>query len=160
MDEPDAMHKIASITLADSAIIRRTPEVEHERAVAISDLLAANRFAPAQLPEGPYGVHLSIQENRLVMDVHRTEDEAQAIRIPVPLTPFRGVIKDYFLMCESYYSALKSPNPGKIEAIDMGRRGMHNDGAEMLQELLEDKITMDHATARRLFTLLCVLHIK
>jgi uncharacterized protein (UPF0262 family) len=109
---------------------------------------------------GPYNVHLSIEEGRLVFDIRSSTSDKKS-KVVLSVAPLRGVIRDYFLICESYYEALKANNtPHKLEAIDMGRRGMHNEGAEKLVELLEGKITVDFPTARRLFTLICVLHIK
>ena len=151
--------RITEITLDDSSVVRRSPEVEHERAVAIYDLLEENSFYPIGDFSGPYHLHLSISENRLLWDI-RTEDEQSLGIVTLPLLPFRRVIKDYFAVCETYYEAIKTASPAKIEAIDMGRRGLHNDGSELLRERLEGKIEIDFDTARRLFTLICVLHIR
>lgn len=153
------MERIAKITLDESSIGHRTMEVEHERSVAIADLLGDNVFEPAQMKSGPYDVHLSIQEGRLVFDITSTQNQGKS-KVALSVQPLRGIIRDYFLICESYYQALKASSPSKLEAIDMGRRGMHNEGSEILQGMLEGKITLDHRTARRLFTLICVLHIK
>ena len=151
--------RIVDITLDEQSVARRTPEVEHERAVALFDLLEENDFALAGGEAGPYKLHLGIFENRLVFAVHSTDD--QKLRdIVLSLTPFRKVVKDYFLVCESYYAAIKKLGPSQIEALDMGRRGLHNEGAELLQERLKGKIDVDTDTARRLFTLICALHIK
>ncbi len=151
--------RIASIVLDEASVVRRTPEIEHERKVAIFDLLQDNTFAPNGSDGGPYSLHLSIEENRLVFDI-RNEAEDPHGKVILSLTPFRKIIKDYFLICESYYEAIRSASPSKIESIDMGRRGLHNEGAELLSARLEGKIAMDHDTARRLFTLICVLHMK
>lgn len=151
--------RLADITLDDSAVIRRSPEVEHERAVAIYDLLEDNVFRPIGDYDGPYKLHLSISENRLLLEI-RSEDAATLGTVALPLLPFRRVIRDYFAVCETYYEAIKVASPAKIEAIDMGRRGLHNEGSELLQERLDGKIEIDFDTARRLFTLICVLHIK
>lgn len=153
-------HRISRILLDESAIIRRAPEIEHERAVAIADLQADNYFAPVGAEDGPYEVELSIRDNRLDIAYKAEGDGKEAAHIKVPISAFRRVIKDYFMICESYYAALNSSTPGRIEAIDMGRRGVHNEGAEILKDILEDKVEMNQDTARRLFTLICVLHIK
>jgi uncharacterized protein (UPF0262 family) len=151
--------RIVDITLDEQSVARRTAEVEHERAVALFDLLEENDFALVGGEAGPYKLHLGIFENRLVFGVHSAAD--QKLRdIVLSLTPFRKVVKDYFLVCESYYAAIKKLGPSQIEALDMGRRGLHNEGAELLQERLKGKIDIDSDTARRLFTLICALHIK
>jgi uncharacterized protein (UPF0262 family) len=154
-----ADRRIVKITLDERTVVRRNPDVEHERAVAIYDLLEENSFAPAGGYAGPFHLHLAIEESRLVLDLRSTEDEPLE-RIMLPLAPFRGIVKDYFLICESYYNAIRRATPSQIEAIDMGRRGLHNEGSELLRERLADKATIDLGTARRLFTLLCVLHIR
>jgi uncharacterized protein (UPF0262 family) len=151
--------RIAKLTLDERTVVRRNADVEHERAVAIFDLLEENSFAPVAGYPGPFHVALSIEENRLALDL-RSTDEAPLERILLPLTPFRSIVKDYFLICESYYSAIKRASAQQIEAIDMGRRGLHNEGSEVLRERLAEKVAVDHNTARRLFTLLCVLHIR
>ncbi len=151
--------RLINITLDDNSVVRRSAEVEHERAVAIYDLLEENFFYPIGDFSGPYHLHLSISENRLLWDI-RTEQEQSLGVVTLPLLPFRRVIKDYFAVCETYYEAIKTASPAKIEAIDMGRRGLHNDGSELLRERLEGKIEIDFDTARRLFTLICVLHIR
>lgn len=156
---PGSSQKLTDITLDDSSVVRRSPEVEHERAVAIYDLLEENSFFPVGDFSGPYHLHLSIAENRLLWDI-RTEQQESLGVVTLPLTPFRRVIKDYFTVCETYYDAIKTASPAKIESIDMGRRGLHNDGSELLRERLEGKIEIDFQTARRLFTLICVLHIR
>lgn len=151
--------RIATITLDESSIRHRTPEVEHERAVAITDLLHDNQFEALCLQCGPYDVHLRIEEGRLVFDISAVET-AKTAKLVLPMQPLRSTVRDYFLICESYYEALKAASPGKIEAIDMGRRGVHNEGSEILQGMLNGRIKTDFATCRRLFTLICVLHIK
>ena len=148
------------ITLDEGSIIRRTPEVDHERAVAIADLIEHNNFAPTGMNCGPYRAHLSILENRLLIDISPEQKTLAAMKVVLPMQPFRSVIKDYFMICESYFEAIKTASPSKIEAIDMGRRGLHNEGSETLKSLLKDKIVIDFETSRRLFTLICVLHIK
>ena len=163
-DVPSAMpegeaYRIIDLVLDERSVVRRSPDVEHERKVAIFDLLAENRFAPVGSDGGPYVLHLAIEENRLVFDISLDGDEPHG-KVLLSLTPFRKIIKDYFLICESYYDAIKTAAPSQIEAIDMGRRGLHNEGSETLKERLSGKIEMDFDTARRLFTLICVLHIK
>ncbi|MPZ10501.1 MAG: UPF0262 family protein [Kiloniellaceae bacterium] len=159
--EKDALptERLSNITLDDSAVIRRSPEVEHERAVAIYDLLEDNAFRPLGDYAGPYHLHLSITENRLQMEI-RDESGGALDTVALPLLPFRRVIRDYFAVCESYYEAIKTASPARIEAIDMGRRGLHDEGSELLRERLDGKIEIDFQTARRLFTLICVLHIR
>jgi uncharacterized protein (UPF0262 family) len=141
----------------DESIGRSTPDVEHERAVAIFDLIEENRFCPVGDDGGPYRLKLSLAESRLVFAVSR-EDGAAVVTHILSLTPFRRIVKDYYLICESYYDAIRSSTPSHIEAIDMGRRGLHNEGSQTLLDRLSGKIDIDFDTARRLFTLVCVLH--
>jgi len=150
--------RIIDIELDERSILRRNPDIEHERRVAIFDLLEGNRFDVAGL-EGPFRVKLRVEENRLAIDLH---DEAGAPldTIRMGLGRFRRPIRDYFAICDSYFKAVRSDHPRGIEAIDMARRGLHNEGAELLQDCLDGKVAMDFDTARRLFTLICVLHIK
>ncbi len=155
----DAAHRLVAVTLDDESIGRSGPDAEHERAVAIYDLLEQNTFAPVGHQGGPYTLQLSITENRLVFDV-RLKDGTPVVAHLFSLTPFRRLVKDYFMICESYYSAIRTSTPSQIEAIDMGRRGLHNEGSELLIERLKEKIELDFDTARRLFTLICVLHWK
>jgi uncharacterized protein (UPF0262 family) len=152
-------HRISRIDLDERSVLRRNPDVEHERAVAIFDLLEENHFAPAGLPDGPYHLRLGIEDNRLILDI-RDEASAPLSRIPLALSSFRTVVKDYFTVCESYYSAIKRASPTQIEALDMGRRALHNEGSELLRQRLDAKVELDLNTARRLFTLICVLHIR
>ena len=160
-EAPEARRRIVNIVLDERTVVRRSPDVEHERAVAIFDLLEENYFALKTPPgaEGPYNVYLSIQENRLILDV-RDASDGELGRVPLSLLPFRRIVKDYFTICESYFAAIKTAPPSQIEAIDMGRRGLHNEGSEQLRDALADQIEIDFDTARRLFTLICVLHIK
>lgn len=151
--------RIARVTLDERSVVRRSPEVEHERAVAIYDLIEDNSFCLVEGPGGPYDLSLGIEDNRLVLDIGNQSAEPLAKHI-LSLTPFRRIVKDYFTVCESYYEAIKRSSPSQIEAIDMGRRGLHNEGAELLRERLAGKIELDSNTARRLFTLICVLHIR
>ena len=154
-----ATQRLVKITLDEGSIGRSSPDIEHERAVAIYDLLEDNSFAPVDHDGGPYALHLSITENRLVFDI-RLEDGSPVMAHLLSLTPLRRIVKDYFMICDSYYKAIRTSTPSQIEAIDMGRRGLHNEGSELLKERLKEKIDIDFDTARRLFTLICVLHWK
>jgi uncharacterized protein (UPF0262 family) len=156
------MTRITHIALDDSGLPPPTPEIEQERKVAVFDLLEDNSFVlPARegrpVPEGPYHLRLAIREKRLVFDVE-TEAAEKAAEFHLSLGPFRQVVKDYFQICESYFDAVKKLPPSQIETIDMARRGIHNEGSRVLQERLEGKAEIDVDTARRLFTLICVLH--
>jgi uncharacterized protein (UPF0262 family) len=151
-------NRLVDIVLDDASIGRATPDVEHERAVAIFDLLEENSFAPVNDETGgPYKLTLSVAEQRLVFNVTRESGDAVAVHM-LSLTPFKRVVKDYFMICESYYDAIRTASPSHIEAIDMGRRGLHNEGSQTLQDRLSGKIEVDFDTARRLLTLICVLH--
>jgi uncharacterized protein (UPF0262 family) len=151
--------RIIDIQLVEKTQIRRSAEAEHERKVAIFDLMEANHFAPVVEHPGPYQLLLSAEETRLIFDI-RDKEGAELARVPLALQPFRGIVKDYFRICESYYQAIKVATPSRIEAIDMGRRGLHDEGSRLLRSELAGRIDIDHDTARRLFTLLCVLHIR
>ena len=156
------MSYITQIELDDANLPPPTPEIEQERKVAIFDLLEENSFvlpgrADRETPAGPYRLELSIREKRLVFDVS-TETQDKAAEFHLSLGPFRQVVKDYFQICESYFDAVKNLPPSQIETIDMARRGIHNEGSRVLQERLEGKADIDVDTARRLFTLICVLH--
>ncbi|SLN31263.1 UPF0262 family protein [Oceanibacterium hippocampi] len=155
----ESRSRIVDVKLDEAGVIRRSPDVEHERKVAMFDLLEENHFAPIGVDGGPFRLRLAIEDNRLVFDI-RDEADAELARVGLPITPMRRLVKDYFKICESYFQAIKSATPSKIEAIDMGRRGLHNEGSEMLRELLAEKVELDFDTARRLFTLVCVLHIR
>ena len=156
---PDRARRLEKIVLDDGPVIRRSREVEREREVAVFDLLEENDFALVGGPPGPYSVTIGIEENRLVFDV-RDSQGAPLERVRLSLTPFRGIVRDYFTLCEAYYEAIKTASLARIEAIDMGRRSMHDEGAELLRERLADAIEIDTDTARRLFTLVCVLHVR
>lgn len=160
MDQP---YTIAEVTL-DEHTLHPRPEVEHERAVAIFDLLEENMFRPIDWPHpGPYALNLSLAESRLCIDVRPVAcppEGCESLRLILPLKSFRSIVRDYFLVCESYYDAIRTATPSQIEAIDMGRRALHNEGSDVLRERLADKVEIDHMTARRLFTLLCVLYLK
>ena len=152
--------RIAKIPLDERLVVRRSPEIEHERSVAIFDLLEENSFVPTNGYDGPFNVNLSLRDGRvLIIGIHDQQD-GPLEEVTLPLTPLRGIIKDYFTVCESYFQAIKSATPSQIEAIDMGRRGLHNEGSETLRDRLASKVAIDHETARRLFTLICVLHIR
>lgn len=153
---------LTKIDIDNTGLAAPTPAIEQERNVAVFDLLEENTFGlPARgdiiPPMGPYHLNLSIRERRLVFDI-TTEDSNAAGEFHLSLGPFRQVVKDYFSICESYFEAVKTLPPAQIEAIDMGRRGIHDEGARILAERLEGKADVDHDTARRLFTLICVLH--
>jgi uncharacterized protein (UPF0262 family) len=156
--------RLIEVKLDETGLAPPTPEIEQERKVAMYDLLQENVFglpkrADRVVPDGPYCLGLSIRERRLVFDVS-TEAGTPAGAVLLSLTPFNQVIRDYFQICESYYTAVKRLPPAQIEAIDMGRRGIHNEGSRLLLERLDGKIITDIATARRLFTLICALHFK
>src|SRR6218665_1326771 len=141
----------------DDTIGRATPDVEHERAVAIFDLIEENTFEPVGHAGGPYRLNNSLLDSKLVFAIRTEAGEDVATHI-LSLTPFRRIVKDYFLICESYYQAIRSATPSQIEAIDMGRRGIHNEGSQTLVDRLSGKIKFDFDTSRRLFTLVCVLY--
>ena len=155
----DTDNRIVAVTLDEESIGRSGPDIEHERAIAIYDLIEQNLFAPEGAGGGPFTLHLGITGNRLMFDIRR-EDGTPVVAHLLSLTPFRRIVKDYFMICDSYYQAIRTATPDKIEAIDMGRRGLHNEGAELLKQHLADRVEIDIATARRLFTLVCVLHIR
>jgi uncharacterized protein (UPF0262 family) len=134
-----------------------SPEAEHERRVAIYDLVEENSFTLVSNPEGPYRLRLSTADGRLIFDV-LSETEERLTLIGLSMSPFRRIVKDYFMICESYYQAIRNATPAQIEALDMGRRGLHNEGSSLLQARLEGKVRTDLDTARRLFTLICALH--
>ena len=151
--------RLVSVTLDEASIGRSTPDVDDEREVAIYDLLENNSFAPESDADGPYALHLSIADRRLAFDIRHADGTPVMIHM-LSLTPFRRIVKDYFLVCDSYYEAIRRSSPSQIEAIDMGRRGLHDEGSRILMERLERKVAIDFDTARRLFTLICVLHWK
>jgi uncharacterized protein (UPF0262 family) len=157
---PAQRQRLVKVTLDEESIGRSNPDVEHERQVAIYDLIEQNIFAPeGHENEGPFTLHLSITGSRLVFDIRR-EDGKPVVAHLFSLTPLRRIVKDYYLICDSYYQAIRTATPDKIEAIDMGRRGIHNEGSRILMERLKGKVKVDIDTARRLFTLICVLHWK
>ncbi len=156
---PPRQTRIVDIAFVERHVTRRSADIEHERRVAIFDLIEENHFAPALEHPGPFRLRLGIEETRLVFDIRDAAD-AELARVPLALQPMRGTVRDYFKVCEAYYEAIKTATPSRIEAIDMGRRGLHDEGSRLLQEQLAGRIEIDHDTARRLFTLLCVLHIR
>jgi uncharacterized protein (UPF0262 family) len=155
----DERRRIIDIKLGGDAGPGERPEFSHDRRIAIFDLLEENTFAPVDGTPGPFVLHLGAAENRLHFDI-RGEDGAPLKSFTLPGSVFRSVIRDYFLVCESYYDAVKTASPAKIEAIDMGRRGLHNEGAELLRERLAADVEIDANTARQLFTLICVLNLR
>ncbi|MEM8752161.1 MAG: UPF0262 family protein [Pseudomonadota bacterium] len=156
----DEANRLFSVTLDDAGLPAPTPEVEQERRVALFDLEEENSFALGpDAAAGPYALALAVRDRRLVFEVS-TKAGDRAAEFHLSLSPMRQIIKDYFTICESYFDAVKRLPPSQIEAIDMGRRGIHNEGARVLKERLEGKVEVDDATARRLFTLICVLHFK
>ena len=156
---PAAKQRLVVVTLDEATIGRSNPDIEHERQIAIYDLLEQNIFAPVGHSDGPYALHLSITGNRLAFDI-RTEDGTPVVAHLLSLSPLRRIVKDYYTVCDSYYQAIRTATPDKIEAIDMGRRGIHDEGSRTLQERLKGKVRVDFETARRLFTLISVLHWK
>ncbi len=160
MSEEKPLTRLIDVVLDEGSIAPRGPDVEHERRIAIFDLLEENSFAPTNATApGPYRLKLAVQENRLVFEVQLEDGAAHATHV-LSLTPLKRVIRDYFVVCETYYQAIRAASPSQIEAIDMGRRGLHDEGSQLLAERLNGKIAVDHDTARRLFTLICALHVK
>ncbi|MBB3871422.1 MAG: UPF0262 family protein [Brevundimonas sp.] len=149
------VHKLVSVELDTVTLPAATAEIEHERRVAIFDLVEKNSFEPVGADSGPYKLKLSLQDNRLVFDI---EGEGFTRTYAISLTPLKGVLRDYLMICDSYYEALRGSSASQIESVDMGRRGLHNEGADQLKSRLDGKILVDHETARRLFTLLCALY--
>jgi uncharacterized protein (UPF0262 family) len=150
---------LIGVTLDEASLGRGSPDQEHERAVAIYDLIERNRFALPGHDGGPYLAHLALVERRLVFDV-RQADGVPVVAHHLSLTPLRRIIKDYALVCESYYAAIRTATPSQIESIDMGRRGLHDEAAHILVDRLASKVEIDFDTARRLFTLIYALHWK
>ena len=154
-DEDRTHHRLQSVEIDEDSLAAVSRDQEQERQIAIFDLLEENYFFPEGAQTGPYDLRMGLLENRLVLDVRGPDYEKRHI---LSLSPFRMLIKDYFLICESYYDAIRSSTPSQIEAIDMGRRGLHNEGSQTLMDRLSGKIKFDFDTARRLFTLVCVLY--
>ena len=163
MLDQNCTNRICHVELDEKSIIRRNSDIEHEKRVAIFDLLDTNYFAPkVDIPDnyaGPYRVTLRIEDNRLAIDL-KTEQSKDLSTLVLPLSPLRNVIKEYFLVCDSYYDAIKTASPKQIEAIDIGRRALHNEGSQIMQLRFNEKVDIDFETARRLFTLICVLQIR
>ena len=155
MSDAKAKESLKSVLIDEDSLAAASRDQEQERQVAIFDLLDGNYFEPAEAAGGPYDLKLSLIENRLAFDIAGPGYERRHL---LSLSPFRGVIKDYFMICDSYYSAIRNSSPQQIEALDMGRRGLHNDGSNLLRERLEGKVKTDLDTARRLFTLICARH--
>ncbi|MEH6677819.1 UPF0262 family protein [Phenylobacterium sp.] len=154
-DDDQKNHRLQSVEIDQDSLGAISRDQEQERQIAIFDLLESNHFAPDGAVEGPYDLHMGLMENRLVLDVRGPAYEKRHI---LSLSPFRMLIKDYFMICESYYQAIRNATPAQIEALDMGRRGLHNEASELLRTRLAGKIETDLDTARRLFTLICALH--
>jgi uncharacterized protein (UPF0262 family) len=152
------VNRIAAITLDEKSVVRRSPEIESERNAAITDLLHQNSFAPVSGQAGPFALHLAIEENRLLIEVSGAGPASETIQLA--LAPFRRIVKDYFTICDSYYAAIRTATPDRIEAIDMARRALHDEGSNLVTERLKRKVDLDFDTARRLFTLITVLHWK
>ncbi|QYU70290.1 UPF0262 family protein [Leptolyngbya sp. 15MV] len=163
MTEPKATWRIAHIALDDETILWRNADVEQDRRVAIYDLIEENTFRPLRASgaghDGPYHLQLSVRDGRLALDIRDGSGVELELRL-LGLARFRRPIREYFAICDSYYQAIRKATPAEIETIDMARRGIHNDAAELLMERLAGKVETDFATARRLFTLICVLHIR
>jgi uncharacterized protein (UPF0262 family) len=151
--------RVAKITLDEHTVVRRSADIEHERATAIFDLLEENSFAPAGASEGPFNLHLAMDGPRLILDI-RNADDSPVDRIALPLAELRPIIKDYFLICESYNHAIRNASLSRITAIDEGRRALHDEAAELVRGRLTPQVAIDADTARRLFTLICVLQIR
>lgn len=156
-DDDQKNHRLQSVEIDQQSLGAISRDQEQERQIAIFDLLEANLFVPDGAEQGPYDLYMGLMENRLVLDVTGPGYEKRHI---LSLSPFRMLIKDYFMICESYYQAIRNATPAQIEALDMGRRGLHNEGSELLRTRLAGKIETDLDTARRLFTLICALHYK
>lgn len=154
-----ANNRLVSVMLDEGSIARGAANIDHEREVAIYDLIDQNTFTVVGRDDGPYGLKLSIADDRLVLAVTSERIDGE-VRHMLSLTSLRRVIKDYFLVCDTYYEAIRSAPPSRIQSIDMGRRALHDEGSRVLIERLKDKIEVDHDTARRLFTLICALHWK
>ncbi|HMH65612.1 MAG TPA: UPF0262 family protein [Rhizomicrobium sp.] len=156
-------YRLSAITLDEASVVVRSRAIEQEREVAIYDLLDANVFQPENSPGGPYQLTLGVEESRLVLDIRLDDGSEHAkehLRVLLSLTPLRKTVKDYFLICENYYKAIRTAPPYQIEALDMARKTLHDEGARELQARLAGKVTTDFDTARRLFTLICVLQMR
>jgi uncharacterized protein (UPF0262 family) len=154
-DDDATLHRLQSVELDEESLASASRDQEQERQIAIFDLLEENHFFPEGAKGGPYDLKMGLVENRLVLDITGPDYERRHI---LSLSPFRGLIKDYFLICESYYQAIRNSTPQQIEVLDMGRRGLHNEASELLRTRLAGKVETDLDTSRRLFTLICALH--
>lgn len=150
-------NRLIAIDIDEESLAANGPDAEHERRVAIFDLIEDNRFSLEGREKGPYKLFLTSEDKKLLFHV-RDENDEEIHLFVLSLSPFRGIIRDYFMICESYYDAIRSATPHQIESIDMARRGLHNEGSELLMERLDGKIATDFDTSRRLFTLICALH--
>lgn len=155
MSEAAPRHVLNEVVIDEVSLAPASPEQEHERKIAISDLLGSNSFEPEGAPGGPYRLRIGLVENRLDLDIAGPD---YAMRHMLSLAPFRRIVRDYMAICQSYYEAIRNATPAQIESIDMGRRGLHNEGSDLLRERLQGKVKVDPATSRRLFTLICALH--
>ena len=155
MTDDRSRRRLQSVVLDEASLASVSRDQEHERQVAIFDLLEANYFEPAGAEGGPYALTIALIDNRLALDITGPNYQQRHL---LSLSPFRSLIKDYFLVCESYYDAIRNATPAQIEALDMGRRGLHDEGSALLRARLEGKVATDLDTARRLFTLICALH--
>jgi uncharacterized protein (UPF0262 family) len=151
--------RLTDVLLDEASLAPANPNVEHERRIAVFDLKEANSFAVEGVDSGPYVLQLGVADGRLAFHVS-DEAGAQVCAYHLSMSPFRKLIKDYFMICESYFSAIRNATPSQIEAIDMGRRALHNDGAEVLVKAIDGKLKVDFETSRRLFTLICALHVR
>jgi uncharacterized protein (UPF0262 family) len=158
-NNPSERNRLISVTLDEASIGRGAADQEHERQIAIYDLLDENSFALPGRDNGPYGLKIALQDAKLALEIVDESGTPLALHI-LSLTPFRGLLKDYFMICESYYAAIRTAGPRQIEAIDMGRRAVHDEAADLLMERLKGKIECDRDTARRIFTLVAALHWK
>jgi uncharacterized protein (UPF0262 family) len=159
LNDPGERNRLVSVTLDEASIGRGGADQEHERRIAIYDLIDENSFALPGRDAGPYGLKIALQDAKLALEVVDENGAPLVVHI-LSLSPFRGLLKDYFMICESYYAAIQTAMPRQIEAIDMGRRALHNEAADLLLERLKGKLDCDHATARRIFTLVAALHWK
>ncbi len=155
MSEGPVRHRLQSVELDDESLAAASRDQEQERQIAIFDLLEENHFAPDGAAGGPYDLRIALIDNRLALDISGPGYQRRHL---LSLSPFRSVVKDYHMICESYYDAIRNATPQRIEALDMGRRGLHNEGSALLRSRLAGKVETDEDTARRLFTLICALH--
>jgi uncharacterized protein (UPF0262 family) len=155
----DQRHRLVAVTLDEDSIGRGSPDQEHERAIAIYDIVEANSFYVPGNEHGPYLLKLGIVERKLSFEI-QSQDGRWLMTHLLSLSPFRRVIRDYSMVCDSYYSAIRTASASQIEAIDMGRKGLHDEAAELLMQRLEGKVEVDFNTARRIFTLIFALHWK